>query len=82
MKTAVEILFDEMNKIRLEDECDNLGAMEFFQLQNQAFEKAKELEKYEITRAFYKGMNDSDDEEDDDFDSDIADDYYKFRFDL
>lgn len=81
MKTAVEILFDEMNKIRLEDECDNLGAMEFFQLQKQALEKAKELEKYEITRAFYKGMFDPDDENEEEVDSDSANEYYNFRFD-
>ena len=48
MKTAVQILFEEMNRIRLEDECENIGAIEFFKLQNEAFEKSKEIEKQQM----------------------------------
>lgn len=43
MKTAVEFLFEEMNKIRLEEESGNIGALDFFNQQNEAFEKAKEM---------------------------------------
>ncbi len=48
MKTAVQILFEEMNRIRLEDECENIGAIDFFKLQNEAFEKSKEIEKQQM----------------------------------
>lgn len=44
MKTAVEFLFEEMNKIRLDSECDMLDAMTFFRRQNKSFEEAKRLE--------------------------------------
>ena len=47
MKTAIEFLFEEMNRIRLEDESGNIGAIEFFQLQKNAYEKAKEMEQKE-----------------------------------
>ena len=48
MKTAVQILFEEMNRIRVEDECENIGAIDFFKLQNEAFEKSKEIEKQQM----------------------------------
>lgn len=59
MKTAVEILFDEMNRIRVEDECDNLGAIEFFKLQNEAFKKAIATERGQIIDAYWAGINGS-----------------------
>lgn len=57
MKTAVEILFQEMNRIRLEDECENIGAIDFFRLQREAIEKAKEMEKQQMADAFYAPAN-------------------------
>ncbi len=38
METAVEFLFKELNRIRLEDESGNIGALDFFNQQNEAFE--------------------------------------------
>ena len=52
MKTAIEYLFEEMNRIRLEDECGNIGALDFFNQQNEVFNKAKEMEKKQITNAY------------------------------
>ena len=57
MKTAIEFLFEEMNRIRLEDESGNIGVIEFFQLQQNAYEKAKEIEKKEIIDAYWGGLN-------------------------
>ena len=37
-----------MNRIRLEVESGNIGAIEFFQLQQNAYEKAKEMERQQI----------------------------------
>lgn len=59
MKTAVEILYEEMHRIRLEDECGNLGAMDFFRLHTQAFEKAKAMEREQIIDAYWAGINGS-----------------------
>lgn len=44
MKTAVEFLFEEMNRIRLEVESENISALDFFNQQNEAFSKAKLME--------------------------------------
>jgi hypothetical protein len=57
MKTAVQILFQEMNQIRLEYECENIGAIEFFKLQNEAFEKAIAIERRRIINAYWAGIN-------------------------
>ena len=48
MKTAVEELFEEMNRIRLEDESGNIGALDFFNQQNKAFDKAKAIERKQM----------------------------------
>ena len=55
MKTAVQILFEEINRIRLEDESGNINALEFFNQQNEAFEKAKEMYKQQIINAHTEG---------------------------
>jgi len=57
MKTAVDTLYEEMHRIRLESECGNLGAMDFFRLHTQAFEKAKTLEREQMSDAFYATVN-------------------------
>jgi hypothetical protein len=59
MKTAVQVLFEEMNRIRLEDECENIGAIEFFKLQNEAFEKTLQIEKEQLKNAFCAGWDKS-----------------------
>lgn len=59
MKTPIEILFAEMNRIRLEDESGNISTLEFFNQQNEAFEKAKEAEKLKhkkMVDAFIKNI--------------------------
>ena len=55
MKTAVQVLFEEMNQIRLEDESGNISALDFFKQQNEAFEKAKEMYKQNIINAHTEG---------------------------
>ena len=55
MKTAIDFLFEEMNKIRLEDECGNLSALDFFKEQDKAFKKAKSIEKEQIKEHFESG---------------------------
>jgi hypothetical protein len=59
MKTAVEELFEEMNRIRLEVESGNLGALDFFNQQNEAFDKAKATERVQIIDAYWAGINGS-----------------------
>ena len=54
--TAVEWLFQEMNRIRLEVECENIGAVQFFYLQNDAIEKAKAMEKEQVEQAYSDGL--------------------------
>lgn len=56
MKTAVEFIYEEMNKIRLEEESGNIGALEFFNLQHAVFYKAKEKERQQIIDAFEEGV--------------------------
>lgn len=48
METAVDFLFKEINNIRIEDECGNLSALEFFNAQDKAFKKAKSIEKEQM----------------------------------
>lgn len=57
MKTAVDYLFQVMNDIRIEVECENIGAIDFFRLQREAIEKAKEMEKQQMADAFYAPTN-------------------------
>ena len=57
MKTAVQILFEEINRIRLEDECENIGAIEFFSLQREAIKEALQKEKEQMADAFYAPTN-------------------------
>ena len=57
MKTAVDTLYEEMHRIRLEDECGNLGAMDFFRLHREAFKKAKKMEREQMADAFYAPAN-------------------------
>ena len=59
METAVEILFEEMNRIRLEDECENIGAIDFFKLQREAYQKAITMERRQIIDAYWAGINGS-----------------------
>lgn len=59
MKTAVEFLFQEMNRIRLEDECENIGAIEFFELQNKALQKTLQIEEEQLKNAFCAGWDKS-----------------------
>lgn len=59
MKTAVQVLFEEMNRIRLEDECENIGAIEFFRMQYEALEKAMAMERGQIIDAYWAGINGS-----------------------
>ena len=56
METAVDFLYKEINNIRLEDECGNLSALDFFNAQNKAFEKAKKLEKEQTKEHFENGF--------------------------
>ena len=63
-QSAVEWLFDELNRIRLEDESENLTILDFFELQNHAYNKAKAMEKEQIIDAYeygyWRGNNEDD----------------------
>jgi hypothetical protein len=50
-QTAVEWLFKELNRIRIEDESGNIGALSFFLQQDEALNQAKEMEKQQIINA-------------------------------
>jgi hypothetical protein len=52
-QTAVEWLFEELNRIRLEDESGNIGALSFFLQQDEALKQAKAMEKQQIMDAHY-----------------------------
>ena len=54
-QTAVEWLFEELNKIRIEDESGNIGALSFFLQQDEALNQAKEMEKQQIMDAVKYG---------------------------
>ena len=74
MNTPVDVMYNSF-LIRLELTPKQLMIL------NNHYEHAKELEKDEITRAFHKGMFDPNDEEEE-WNSDISEDYYNNRFDL
>lgn len=75
MNTPVDVIYNSF-LIRLELTPKQLMIL------NNHYEHAKELEKDEITRAFSKGMFDPDDEEDVEWGSETAENYYNSRFDL
>lgn len=75
MNTPVDVMYNSF-LIRLELTPKQLMIL------NKHYEHAKELEKYEIERAFCKGMFDPDDEEDEVCISEAALNYYENRFDL
>lgn len=56
-QSAVEWLFDELNRIRLEDESENLTILDFFELQNHAYNKAKAMEKEQLIEFFMTGRD-------------------------
>lgn len=72
MKTAVDYLFQVMNDIRIEVECENIGAIDFFRLQDEAIEKAKEMEKRQMADAFYAPVNEAEPKN--------FDEYYKQKY--
>jgi hypothetical protein len=57
-QTAVEWLFQRMNEIRVDDECERLSVVDFFNLQFEAKEQAKKMHKEEIGRAYQEGLID------------------------
>lgn len=58
-QTAVDFLFQELNRIRLEDESENIGAISFFEMQNEALKKAKKMEAIELFETYCSGFNKS-----------------------
>ncbi len=54
-QTAVEWLFKELNRIRIEDESGNIGTLSFFIQQDEALKQAKEMEKQQIIDAVTHG---------------------------
>jgi len=57
-QTAVEWLFQRMNEIRVDDECERLSVIDFFNLQFEAKEQAQQMHKEEIGRAYQEGLID------------------------
>ncbi len=55
-QTAVEWLFQRMNEIRVDDECERLSVIDFFNLQFEAKEQAKQMEKEQIKEAYSNGV--------------------------
>jgi hypothetical protein len=56
-QTAVEFLFQELNRIRLEEESGNISALDFFNQQNEAFAKSKQMEALELFDTYCNGFN-------------------------
>jgi hypothetical protein len=55
-QTAVEWIFQRMNEIRVDDECERLSVIDFFNLQFEAKEQAKQMEKEQLKAAHYDGQ--------------------------
>jgi hypothetical protein len=51
-QTAVEWLFKELNRIRIEDESGNIGTLSFFIQQDEALKQAKEMEKQQMRECY------------------------------
>jgi len=66
-QTAVEWLFEELNRIRIEDESakgtiftkSNIGALNFFLQQDEALKQAKEMEKKQRIADYNVGYQDA-----------------------
>lgn len=54
-QTAVDWLFQRMNEIRVDDEGGKLNVLDFFNLQFEAKEQAKAMEKEQIESAVVFG---------------------------
>lgn len=57
-QTAVDWLFHRMNEIRVDDEGGKLNILDFFNLQFEAKEQAKAMEKEQIIDAYKSGCVD------------------------
>ena len=53
-QTAVDWLFEEINRIRLEHEMENIDSVELLELQDKAHKEAKAMEKEQIMEAARK----------------------------
>jgi len=58
-QTAVEFLFQELNRIRIEDESGKISTLDFFNQQNEAFAKSKKMEAIELFDTYCNGFNKS-----------------------
>lgn len=55
--TAVDFLFKEMNKIRVDSESNILSAPELFERQNSVYKIAKELEREQHGKTWDKAID-------------------------
>ena len=79
-QSSIEWLYSEMNRIRVEDECENIGAVEFFELQRNALEQAKAMHKEEIMDAHIEGQRVFDKFPHTQWTNDQAEQYYNQTF--